>query len=56
MNRAAALLSHAVACQVFVFHFPGVIQRVKRGVPNQIPERPGAGQFALGMERPNGVQ
>src|SRR6266852_2582459 len=40
--------------QVFVFHFPGVIQRVIRGVPNQIPERPSAGQFALGMERPNG--
>src|SRR5215472_11717095 len=43
------------AGQIFVFHFPGVIQRVIRGVPNQIPQRPGAGQFALSMERPNGV-
>src|SRR5215469_6955907 len=41
--------------QVFVFHFPGVIQRVIRGVPNQIPERPSAGHFALRMEHPNGV-
>jgi len=41
--------------QVFVFHFPGVIQRVKRSVPNQIPERPGAGHFAFRMERTNGV-
>jgi hypothetical protein len=39
---------------ILVFHFPCVIQRMKRGVPNQIPERPGAGWFALGMERPNG--
>ena len=41
--------------QVFVFHFPGVIQRVIRGVPNQIAERPGSGHFALSMERPNGI-
>src|SRR5260370_39986307 len=41
--------------QVFVFHFPGVIQRVIRGVPNQIPERPSSGHFTLSMERPNGV-
>jgi len=41
--------------QVFVFHFPGVIQRVIRGVPNQIPQRPSSGHFALSMERPNGV-
>jgi hypothetical protein len=41
--------------QVFVFHFPGVVQRVIRGVPNQIPERPSSGHFALRMERPNGV-
>src|SRR6266568_8059453 len=40
--------------QVFVFHFPGVIQRVICGVPNQIPQRPGSGHFALSMERPNG--
>lgn len=26
--------------QVFVFHFPSVIQRVIRGMPDQIPERP----------------
>ena len=31
--------------QVFVFHCPGVIQSVKRGVPQQIPERPGSGHF-----------
>src|SRR5574341_1151001 len=41
--------------QVFVFHFPGVIQRMIRGVPNQIPERPSSGHFALRMERPNGT-
>src|SRR6266851_9937597 len=40
--------------EVLVFHFPGVIQRVIRGVPNQVPERPGSGHFTLGMERPNG--
>ena len=39
--------------QVFVFHFPGVIQGVIGGVPEQIPKRSGAGHFALGMERPN---
>src|SRR5438067_11303560 len=41
--------------QVFVFHFPGVIERVIRGMPNQVPQRPDAGHFALGMERPNGI-
>src|SRR6202022_3289463 len=39
--------------QVFVFHFPGVIHRVIRGVPDQISEWPGSGHFALRMERPN---
>jgi hypothetical protein len=39
--------------QILVFHFPGVIQRMIRGVPNQIPERPGAGHFALRMEGPS---
>ena len=43
-----------VACQILVFHFPRVIQRVKGGVPKQIPERPGAGRFALSVELPNG--
>ncbi len=41
--------------QVFVFHFPCVIERVKRSVPNQKLERPGSGHFALSMECPNGV-
>ena len=49
-------ISRAVACQVLVFHFPRVIQRVKCGVPNQIPKRPGAGHFALGVERPDGIE
>src|SRR6185437_3887679 len=40
--------------QILVFHFPCVIQCVKRGVPNQIPERPVAGHFTLSMKRPNG--
>jgi hypothetical protein len=31
--------------QILVFHFPGVIERVKRGVPNQVAERPFAGQL-----------
>ena len=26
--------------QIFVFHFPSMVQRVKGGVPNQIPKRP----------------
>src|SRR6266511_4015306 len=43
------------AGQILVFHFPGVIERVKRGVPNQVTQRPRAGHFALGMQRPNGV-
>src|SRR6266568_5889428 len=43
------------AGQVFVLHFPGVIERVIGGVPHQIAQRPGACQFALGMERPNGA-
>lgn len=33
--------------QVLVFHFPGVVHGVKGGVPNQVPERPLAGQFTL---------
>src|SRR4051812_3000422 len=41
--------------QVLVFHFPGVIERVKRGMPNQVPERPGTGHFALDVQRPNRV-
>src|SRR5689334_6760947 len=28
------------ASQILVFHFPGVIERVKGAVPNQEPERP----------------
>jgi hypothetical protein len=41
--------------QILIFHFPGVIKRVKRRVPDQVPERPGAGYFALGMQNPNGI-
>src|SRR6476660_5229053 len=52
MERSA---SRSFASQILVFHFPGVIERVKRGVPNQVPERPRAGHVALGMQRPNGV-
>jgi hypothetical protein len=33
--------------QIFVFHFPGVIERVKRSVPNQETERPRASHFVL---------
>src|SRR5262249_49127294 len=40
--------------QVLVFHFPRVVHRVKRGVPNQVSQRPGPGHLALGMELPNG--
>ena len=35
------------ASQILVFHFPGVIERVKGGVPYQVPQRPLAGQFTL---------
>src|SRR5215471_3193558 len=43
------------ASQILVFHFPGVIERVKRGVPNQVPERPFrllASLLALGVVVP----
>ena len=33
--------------QILVFHFPGMIERVKSGVPYQVPQRPLAGQFTL---------
>ena len=36
MDGALALF----ASQILVFHFPGVIERVKGGVPNQEPQRP----------------
>ena len=39
--------------QVFVLHFPGMIQHVKGGVPNQEAEWPGSGKFALRVECPN---
>src|SRR4051794_13417645 len=51
MERAA---SRALGRQILVFHFPGVIERVKSGVPNQIAQRPRASYLALGMQRPNG--
>ncbi len=41
--------------QIFVFQFPGVVQRMICGVPDQVAERPGAGHFTLGMQRPNCV-
>jgi len=43
------------ASQILVFHFPGVIERVKGGVPNQVPERPFrllASLLALGVVVP----
>src|SRR4051794_39032345 len=43
------------ASQILVFHFPGVIERVKGGVPNQEPERPFrllASLLALGVVVP----
>src|SRR6266581_8002618 len=54
LMEAALFSLRSFGGEVLVFHFPGVIQRVIRGVPNQVPERPGSGHFALGMERPNG--
>jgi hypothetical protein len=45
-----ALTSRSFCSQIPVFHFPGVIERVIRCVPNQEPERPFrhlAGQLAL---------
>src|SRR5215217_6648197 len=45
--------SRSFGGKVLVFQFPNVIHRMKRGVPNQEPERPRAGRFALGMQRPN---
>ncbi len=43
-------LSRSFSSQILVLHFPGVIERMIRGVPNQVPELPGAGDFALGMK------
>ena len=43
------------ASQILVFHFPGVIERVKGGVPNQEPQRPFrllASLLALGVVVP----
>src|ERR687888_52505 len=42
--------------QILVFHFPGVIERVKGGVPNQEPQRPFrllASLLALGVVVPD---
>jgi hypothetical protein len=50
--RPGELASRWFYCLIFVFHLPGVIERVIGGVPNQVPERPGAGHFVLGMQRP----
>jgi hypothetical protein len=45
---------HSGDDQVLVFHFPGVIHSVERGVPDEEAEGPGAGHLTLGVERPNG--
>ena len=42
--------SRLLDAQILVFHFPGVVERVKRGVADQIPEGPFrhlAGRLAL---------
>jgi hypothetical protein len=39
--------SRLFGSQILVFHFPGMIERVKGGVPYQVPQWPLAGQFAL---------
>jgi hypothetical protein len=39
--------SRLFGSQILVFHFPGMIERVKGGVPYQVPQRPLAGQFTL---------
>ena len=39
--------SRLFGSQILVFHFPGMIERVKCGVPYQVPQRPLAGQFTL---------
>jgi hypothetical protein len=39
--------SRLFGSQILVFHFPGMIERVKGGVPYQVSQRPLAGQFAL---------
>jgi hypothetical protein len=39
--------SRLFGSQILVFHFPGMIERVKGGVPYQISQRPLAGQFTL---------
>ena len=48
--RCGAVLggaSRSFGSQILVFHFPGMIERVKGGVPYQVPQRPLAGQFTL---------
>jgi hypothetical protein len=42
-----ALGSRFFGSQILVFHFPGMIERVKGGVPYQVPQRPLTGQFTL---------
>ena len=39
--------SRLFGSQILVFHFPGMIERVKGGVPYQVPQRPLAGEFPL---------
>src|SRR5438270_7144939 len=41
--------------QILVGHFPGVVEGVKGGVPNKVPQRPLAGHLAFGMERSNRI-
>src|SRR6201992_757179 len=55
LGQKAWEISSDCGGQIFVFHFPGVVERVICGMPNQIPQRPSSSHFALGMERPNGL-
>src|SRR5215212_1896623 len=41
--------------EILIFYFPRVIHGVERGVADEEAERLGAGELALGVERPDGV-
>src|SRR5689334_18766205 len=41
--------------QILIFHFPGVIEGVKGGVPNKVPQWPLAGRLILGVQLPDGL-
>ena len=54
-HRRVPALSCSSSSQILVFHFPGVIEGVKGGVSNQVPQRPLARHLVLGMRRPDRV-